>query len=118
MKTAEWQRRASKKYYNTEKGKQVARAASRKYVDKRRLLIDTIKYASGCVRCGIKDSRVLEFHHRDPSTKEFCGDGFVRCSLDRFYAEVEKCNVLCANCHKIVEWARREAAKESQNDTI
>lgn len=38
---------------------------------KRRELIETTKELQGCMRCGITDPRVLEFHHLDTSKKEF-----------------------------------------------
>jgi hypothetical protein len=43
---------------------------------------------------------VLEFHHRDPATKEF-GVGGFNGSLGRLRTEVDKCDLLCANCHRL-----------------
>lgn len=56
-----------------------------------------------CVDCGEDDIRVLEFDHIDPSQKEFTisrgvADGR---GLKSIKAEVEKCEVRCANCHRI-----------------
>jgi hypothetical protein len=42
----------------------------------------------------------LEFHHRDPRTKKF-GLGQFDGSLARLLAEAEKCDLLCANCHRL-----------------
>ena len=42
----------------------------------------------------------LEFHHRDPSTKEF-GLGNFQGSWERLLAEAAKCDLLCANCHRL-----------------
>jgi hypothetical protein len=52
--------------------------------------------------CEEKSFSCLEFHHRDPSKKEMnisklVGSGH---SLERIVKEVEKCAVLCANCHR------------------
>lgn len=44
-------------------------------------------------------SAALEFHHRDPATKEF-GLGNFQGSWDRLLREAEKCDLLCANCHR------------------
>jgi len=62
-----------------------------------------------CIVCGENDIVVLEFDHRDPSQKEdsinnACGGRFF--SLKRLQEEIEKCDVLCANCH------RRKTARE------
>lgn len=42
----------------------------------------------------------LQFHHRDPSTKDFRLGAFNG-SLARLIAEAEKCDLLCANCHAV-----------------
>lgn len=57
-----------------------------------------------CVKCGYnKCLRALSFHHRDRSTKKF-GLGLVKIiSWDKLVEEVEKCDLLCANCHMETE---------------
>lgn len=57
-----------------------------------------------CEVCGYdKCIGALEFHHLDPDEKEFTisGSGHTR-SLDRVLEEIEKCILLCANCHREV----------------
>jgi 5-methylcytosine-specific restriction endonuclease McrA len=59
------------------------------------------KDSSGCVVCGEKDIRVLHFHHKNPKTKK---DGVAmlankRASIAVLQEEIEKCILLCANCH-------------------
>lgn len=53
-----------------------------------------------CVDCGEPDPVVLEFDHR--GDKEFnIGSALVTAiSVDRLAAEVAKCDVRCANCHR------------------
>ena len=55
-----------------------------------------------CVDCGEVDIRVLEFDHRDPKQKQANISRMVadRCGIDRISAEVAKCDVRCANCHR------------------
>jgi len=54
-----------------------------------------------CEDCGYSRCvAALEFHHRDTSTKEF-GVGGYDGSLDRLRAEIQKCDLLCANCHRL-----------------
>lgn len=62
-----------------------------------------ILFQSHCAMCGMEDPRVLQFHHRDPTKKtgkisRMVKDG-VR--LSRLKEEIEKCDILCANCHII-----------------
>jgi hypothetical protein len=46
---------------------------------------------------------MMDFDHRDPSTKLFAlaGAHAVVMSRDKLIAEVEKCGVVCANCHAL-----------------
>ena|SRR3989344_4855880 len=63
------------------------------------------KTQRGCSKCGVTDPRVLDFHHRDENNKEFTV-GYVRRSVgfERLKREIEKCEVLCANCHRILHY--------------
>lgn len=56
-----------------------------------------------CERCGYdKYNGALEFHHHDPGQKEFSlNQGNTR-AWGRLVEEVEKCSLLCANCHREV----------------
>lgn len=56
---------------------------------------------SRCEGCGYDRAiTALEFHHRDASTKEFqiSSGGLAR---ERLWAEASKCDLLCANCHRM-----------------
>ena len=55
-----------------------------------------------CERCGYdRCFEALEFHHRDPTQKDFSisSKGYTR-SWDKVRSELEKCIMLCANCHR------------------
>ncbi len=54
-----------------------------------------------CQRCGYDKpvARVYEFHHRDPAMKEFGISGYLSRSWQTLVTEVEKCDILCRNCH-------------------
>lgn len=60
-----------------------------------------IAYKGGrCERCGYnKCNRALEFHHMDPSIKEFGISTNINRNIDELKAEVDKCILLCSNCH-------------------
>lgn len=62
----------------------------------------TIKKNSKCVRCGFDDARALQFHHINPSDKLFAiGACYTDYKWDTIQKEIDKCEVLCANCHSI-----------------
>ena len=57
-----------------------------------------------CVGCRLREPvDALEFHHLDPRTKEFgiSTEGIPR-RWDKIEAELAKCVLLCANCHREV----------------
>jgi hypothetical protein len=54
-----------------------------------------------CVDCGYNRCiAAFEFHHRDPATKEFSLAEFSG-SLERLLREAEKCDLVCASCHRL-----------------
>lgn len=64
-----------------------------------------------CVDCGEDDSIVLDFHHRNPNEKDWEVSSMVShaYSKERILREADKCDVVCANCH------RRRHHKEKLN---
>lgn len=62
-----------------------------------------IKLLGGaCYCCGYKKNlAALHFHHQDSKTKKFSIDSraLSNTSLKRLEEEMEKCELLCANCH-------------------
>lgn len=64
-----------------------------------------VDYKGGkCSRCGYaKCLAALEFHHRDPAEKERgLSQKGATISLARLKVEADKCELLCANCHREV----------------
>jgi 5-methylcytosine-specific restriction endonuclease McrA len=92
-------------------------AETRKYSDRREELIKavakrrrkikalSIEYKGGkCQSCGYnKYAGALELHHLDATKKSFgiSDKGYTR-SWDKVKAELDKCILLCANCHREV----------------
>ena len=57
--------------------------------------------SQGCKKCGEKRSYVLDFHHRNGEEKvETINHMIKSASSKTLQAELEKCDVLCANCHR------------------
>lgn len=64
-----------------------------------------VEYKGGaCSRCGYsKYIGALDFHHKDPAQKDFgLGRVHTRKWTKKIEAELAKCDLLCANCHREV----------------
>ena len=86
-----------------------AKEYDRKSRAKRRALLNEYKDVP-CAECGEKyPPYVMDFHHRDPTTKAFSIGRNFKASLDALLEEIAKCDVLCANCHRIVEYEEQPA---------
>lgn len=73
------------------------------YKRRKKIRLMAVAHAGGkCIKCGYNKYReVLEFHHRDPTQKEFgVGQNGLCRSWERVKKETEKCDLLCANCHR------------------
>ena len=69
-----------------------------------------------CMDCeGSFPSVCMQFDHRDPSSKRQKVSDFGRGgTMEKFMAEVAKCDLVCANCHAIrTERRRRESLERS-----
>jgi hypothetical protein len=75
-----------------------------------------VEYKGGkCIKCGYnKCINALEFHHRDPKTKDTSVNA-IRRSFNSMKKELDKCDLLCANCHREVH-ADLRTFKESDNE--
>lgn len=64
-----------------------------------------VDYKGGkCIKCGYdKCIAGLEFHHRDPSQKDFTigqnKNYSEECMKNKIYPELDKCDLVCRNCH-------------------
>lgn len=69
---------------------------------RRRIKLDLVEYKGGkCEICGYnKCIAALEFHHRDHKQKDFSLSGGETYGLNRSKKEVDKCILVCSNCHK------------------
>ena len=62
-----------------------------------------------CKRCGFADFRALEFHHKGLDEKTSNIADVVRSvfSIESVRQEIDKCIVLCSNCHRVEHYEER-----------
>ena len=64
-----------------------------------------------CERCGCAKWRILEFHHRNPKEKTFTiSNRVTSVTLEELAKEIDKCEVLCPNCHREEHVGIRESS--------
>ena len=75
--------------------------------------VRAIEYKGGvCVKCGYDGHQcpgAMDFHHRDPSQKDFAIGGTHCLKWERVAAELDKCDMYCCRCHREVEWEMDQA---------
>lgn len=70
---------------------------------RRKLKLLSIEYKGGrCIKCGYnKHPAALDFHHENPDEKDFnIGKNGHTVSWEKLKKELNKCILLCANCHR------------------
>lgn len=69
--------------------------------------VDAVEYKGGkCQLCGYnKYYGALEFHHNNPLEKDHEWTKLRLQSWDKIVAELDKCTLLCANCHRETHYA-------------
>ncbi len=98
----ECQVKRRRSFYLRHKNQELARNLDRK---KQQIeWFQQYKIGLRCVRCGYdKHPAAIDFHHRDPQTKQFNisrmpHEGY---SQKRILNEIKKCDIICSNCHRI-----------------
>ncbi len=101
----ECSKKKSKEYYLKNKTKmvgQINQSRVERLAKYRQLFFDLLK-TSSCIDCGIDNPVVLDFDHKNTDEKvhevsKMLHDGY---SWDNILLEISKCDVRCANCHRI-----------------
>lgn len=111
-------RGCGRKYgYSREQGHQIDKCNScLSGVVRTRLKYKCVEYLGGaCIRCGYdKCQDAMDFHHRDPAEKNFTiGGGAYTRKWDSLKLELDKCDLLCANCHRELHAAERVAVRSA-----
>ena len=72
-----------------------------KYQEKKNI-INQLKQKQSCAKCGDNRFYVLDYHHLDPNVKDMNISRMLsnRSNIKDVEQEIDKCIVLCANCHR------------------
>ena len=82
---------------------------TRPLVDRKMKKIHDYQLERGCADCGYnRNPAALEFDHLPGTEKLFnIGEEIGNKSVESLWSEIEKCEVVCANCHNIRTFERR-----------
>jgi len=90
-------------WYKNNKEKQLLRQKVRRQKIKK--WFHEYKNSLKCSKCDEDHWSCIEFHHRNPSEKEHCiGQMIGSWSIERIQSEIEKCDIICANCHRKIHF--------------
>lgn len=75
---------------------------------------------SRCFNCGYEytgeNGAVFDFHHVDEGSREIFGR-LVQRSRNAMFKELEKCVMVCANCHRLIHYGQVNITKPFQTAT-
>lgn len=100
-------KREDKDYSKTEY--KIKRYYSQIYKDRNRKIVEGYLKEHPCIDCGNTDLRVLDFDHVKGKKIGSISYG-IKSSwpIEKLLTEIDKCEVRCANCHRIVTYERRK----------
>lgn len=114
FKDKEAKRKYNKEYYkkwyakpeNRKKAIRNAAISKKIYAKRNYDYITEYKSQHPCMHCDENNPVCLSFHHKDGTNKEAnISDMCHRCfSIKRIREEIDKCIVLCHNCHAMETW--------------
>ncbi len=104
-KNKEDQNKASKRYYYRNREAMIRRTNKRS--SDIRKWWKKYKSTLQCTECGENHPACIEFHHKDSADKDMdLSTGVTKrhWGRKRIMKEIEKCDILCSNCHAKVHW--------------
>tara|TARA_Y100000310_G_scaffold56232_1_gene51560 strand:+ start:11759 stop:12103 length:345 start_codon:yes stop_codon:yes gene_type:complete len=102
-KDKEKKKEAQRKWYlkNKKTHYENTRIHRRAYTERMQKLADDYKSEKGCCNCTEIDPICLDFHHPDDNKETTVSAAICQGLAEKkVVAEIEKCIVICANCHR------------------
>ena len=90
-----------KEYRQKPHRKEDQRIRALKHYERNQNILYQIRAESVC-DCGMSDHRCMMLHHVDPDEKIYSMGSYTRKSVEMLVREIEKCKIMCANCHTIL----------------
>lgn len=109
----ECNRKYQKQHYENNKRDYILKSKNRKINIKE--FINNIKINSKCLKCNENDIACLDFHHINDNTKDFnIAKAMLHSySLEKIQSEINKCIILCSNCHRKLHYYQLSSSNRS-----
>jgi 5-methylcytosine-specific restriction endonuclease McrA len=106
-------------YYQANKKKLIKRYV-RQQKSRAQKFYNLFKQYAYCTVCQEQDVCCLDLHHIDPKQKDFTISSVLRTyTWERIVDEMEKCTVLCRNCHsKVHKYGEAFVAQKTLNQNL
>ena len=95
-------------YYHNKNRQNYLKNKAQTINDRNRKYVDDIKRDSCCKECGEDHPATLDFHHQDGektgNVSDLVKDEY---SIERIQEEIDKCIILCSNCHRKHHYGER-----------
>ena len=98
-------KRTLENYY---KNKEKWNETTKKNKALQRQRINEYKDSKSCLKCGENRNWLLDFHHKDPTQKDFQISQGERFGWEKVKKEIDKCVVLCSNCHRDFHYQEKQ----------
>lgn len=100
LKDKEAKKAYERNWYKTI-GKQKRLDANRRWAAKKQEDFQKFKSTLKCSKCGEDHIACLDFHHLEANKKKQNISVLARrCSAETLQKEIDKCIILCSNCHR------------------
>lgn len=94
-----------KEYYSNTKETQIQQVLQRRENNKAEYIL--LKRGK-CEICGFEyngeNAACFDFHHENPKEKEYNPSIAIRLRKEKALKELEKCQLVCANCHRLIHY--------------
>ena len=116
IKDSEKRREYRMKWYFNHKKSEKAHVKKRKL--EIRKWFNELKADLKCSICFERHPAIIDFHHERNENKEheiaqMIGDGY---SVERIKKEIDKCKVVCSNCHRKIHFKNSNLLKHKLNN--
>ena len=105
-----YNKKNARKFYLRDREKNIVKSTTRNKERRRKYKIRAIELKGGCCqKCGYnKCVAALEFHHIESEEKEI-NIGKFQVAWQKIVIELEKCILVCSNCHREIHWELNNA---------